>query len=197
MKTKLICSLLILTLAAACGRSSAGRDQQQQYETVSEGSASGVTSTIHGPGETLPPITGTNADHTTAFAFDPNAPPSTSSTMPSTMTTNTQPLGTMAGTMPPPVTRTTPPPVTAPRPQPVPQEPPPQQPRPVTPQPTPPPPTDTQPPQPPPPTDTTETEPPEPPPTDTGEQEPEPEPPPPPTNTDTSTTSTPPPPPPM
>lgn len=60
-----------LFFTLACG----GRDQaspsQQQYETVQEGSASGVTSTIHGPGETIPPMTGTNADTTSAFTINP------------------------------------------------------------------------------------------------------------------------------
>src|SRR5688572_26821865 len=76
MKSKLIFSLvLVLTVAACGGRKGARGAVQQQYETVEEGSASGVTSTIHGPGETLPPITGTNADTTTAFALNTNALP--------------------------------------------------------------------------------------------------------------------------
>jgi hypothetical protein len=76
MKTKLICSLALMLIATGCGgRSGARNAAQQNYETVDEGSASGVTSTIHGPGETLPPITGTNADTTTNFALNPNAVP--------------------------------------------------------------------------------------------------------------------------
>src|SRR5688500_5529412 len=77
MKSKLIYPMVLVVFAAAgCGgRSSARNAAQQQYETVQEGSASGVTSTIQGPGETLPPITGTNADTTTAFALNPGVMP--------------------------------------------------------------------------------------------------------------------------
>ncbi|HEX2123696.1 MAG TPA: hypothetical protein VHL59_18850 [Thermoanaerobaculia bacterium] len=89
MKTKLVI-LLIVVAATACSRSGVRRDQQN-YEVVQEGQASGVTSTIHGPGETLPPITGTNADTTTAFTLDPNAVPPAG-----------QQPGTIAGTLPPP-----------------------------------------------------------------------------------------------
>src|SRR5687768_17770450 len=101
MKSKLIFSLILVLIIAACGgRKGARGAAQQQYETVQEGSASGVTSTIHGPGETLPPITGTNADTTTAFTLNPGAlPPSTA---------------TQVGTLPPPAaypTGTTPPPM--------------------------------------------------------------------------------------
>lgn len=89
MKSKLIYPMVLVLFAAACGGKSGARGAaQQQYETVQEGSAAGVTSTIQGPGETLPPITGTNADTTTAFALNPNAVP-----MPQTQ----------AGMAPPPV----------------------------------------------------------------------------------------------
>ncbi len=138
MKSKLIYPMVALAvLATACGgRSSARNAAQQQYETVQEGSAAGVTSTIHGPGETLPPITGTNADTTTAFTLNPAALPP-----------NTAPqVGT--GTTPPPMMSSAPPssapaaparrPVTQPsqQAQPAPAQP-------VEPQPTEPPPTDT------------------------------------------------------
>jgi hypothetical protein len=73
---KSICLLLVLATTACGGRNGArGNAAQQQYETVQEGSAVGVTSTIQGPGETLPPITGTNEDTTTDFALNPNATP--------------------------------------------------------------------------------------------------------------------------
>src|SRR5690349_12013829 len=78
MKSKLSSALMIAGMfLAACGGGGGGkaRADQQAYETVQEGSAAGVTSTIQGPGETLPPITGTNADTTTAFALNPNAVP--------------------------------------------------------------------------------------------------------------------------
>lgn len=61
--------MVVLVFGAACGRESAKRADQKNYEVVQEGSASGVTSTIPGPGETLG-VTGTNADMTTAFSID-------------------------------------------------------------------------------------------------------------------------------
>src|SRR5687768_17962579 len=94
MKNKLIYPLVVV-MVAACGGDGdqTARQNQGEYETVQEGSASGVTSTISGPGETLPPITGTNADTTTAFALNPTGlPPATTA----------QQAGTMAGTMPAP-----------------------------------------------------------------------------------------------
>jgi hypothetical protein len=77
MKTKLIYPMVVVLFAAACGGGSDARGTaaQQQYETVQEGSAAGVTSTISGPGETLPPMTGTNVDSTNAFALNPGAAP--------------------------------------------------------------------------------------------------------------------------
>ncbi|HYK00946.1 MAG TPA: hypothetical protein VE974_04265 [Thermoanaerobaculia bacterium] len=93
MKSKLIYPIVVVVFAAACGGD--GEDGKtvagQQYETVQEGSAAGVTSSIAGPGETLPPITNTNADTTSAFALDPNA-----------ASMSPQPSGAVAGTMPPP-----------------------------------------------------------------------------------------------
>jgi hypothetical protein len=173
MRDKLSAAVIVFMLAAACGRGSMTRDQKN-YETVEEGSASGVTSTIQGPGETLPPITNTNSDATTAFAFDPNAYPnqtptavpttSTAYVPPTTYPTTTHPTTTYAPP-PPPVRRPPPPPpppatTTTAEPEP---------------EPTPPPPTDTS--------------------TTTAEPAP---PPPPPPATDTAATSTeePPPPPP-
>lgn len=77
MKNKLIYPIVVVVFAAACGGD--GEDGKavagQQYETVQEGSAAGVTSSIGGPGQTLPPITDTNADTTSAFALNPNAAP--------------------------------------------------------------------------------------------------------------------------
>jgi hypothetical protein len=77
MKNKLIYPIVAVVFAAACGGDgeSARKGAGREYEMVQEGSASGVTSTIAGPGETLPPITGTNADTTTAFTIDPNVAP--------------------------------------------------------------------------------------------------------------------------
>jgi nicotinate-nucleotide--dimethylbenzimidazole phosphoribosyltransferase len=78
MKNKLIYPMVLVAgFGVACGgrNSDARNAAQQQYETVQEGSAAGVTSTIQGPGETLPPMTSTNADTTTAFALNPNVAP--------------------------------------------------------------------------------------------------------------------------
>src|SRR5215210_6227604 len=89
---KLIGVVTVAAFLAACGGNSAKRSGHE-YEVVQEGSASGVTSTIQGPGETLPPITGTNSDTTTAFTINPNAvPPATAPATP----------GSIAGTLPPP-----------------------------------------------------------------------------------------------
>ena len=103
MKNKLIVALIgaltVLALITACSRDGV-RANEKDYEVVEEGTATGVTSTIAGPGETLPPITNTNADTTTAFAFDPNAVPPANTT---------QQPGTIAGTLPP-VSATYPPP---------------------------------------------------------------------------------------
>ena len=167
MKDKLIVALTVFGLLTACSRGGA-RANEKDYEVVEEGSATGVTSTIAGPGETLPPITGTNADTTTAFAFNPNAVPPATTTQ----------QGTIAGTLPP-MTSAYPPGTVAPSPRPVAQRPPPEQ---------------TDPPVPAEPPTTTTTEPP--PSTDTAvEPEEEPEEPPP-TETSATTTTAPPPPPP-
>jgi hypothetical protein len=183
MKNRLMFPLvLVAAWGVACSGDGARRGaQQNSFETVQEGSAAGVTSTIHGPGEVMPAVTGTNSDTTTAFALDPNA----------------------VGTAPPPVTAsvpttTTPPPAAYPIPQtvavPV-RQPPPSRPVDVAPaQPAPRPPPDTDPA---PPTETAEpTEPAPPVNTDTvapeqeqteepEQEEPQEEEPPPPTTTDT------------
>lgn len=103
MKNKLIFPLIFVVFGVACGGDDgARRGSQQSYEVVQEGSASGVTSTIQGPGETLPPLTGTNADTTTAFAIDPNAVAGAPAPQ--------QTPGTLAGAMPsypPPMTSST------------------------------------------------------------------------------------------
>jgi hypothetical protein len=71
MRTRLIPLAALLLAVVSCGRDSAvKKSEQQQYDTVQEGAASGVASTIGGPGEAPPPMTGTNADTTTAFALN-------------------------------------------------------------------------------------------------------------------------------
>lgn len=95
MTRKMILAVTVVAGMVGCGGRGDAKVAQAGYETVQEGSAAGVTSTIHGPGETLPPITGTNADTTTAFTLDPNAAAAAGSVQPA------QP-STMAGTLPPP-----------------------------------------------------------------------------------------------
>jgi len=94
MKKTLIYLASATVLCAACHRGSGSlpRKDQQQYDVVQEGQASGVTSTINAPGEITPPVsmTGTNADTTSNFTL-----PEVSSTA-----TTTQPPGTIAGTLP-------------------------------------------------------------------------------------------------
>src|SRR4028118_2443223 len=84
MKNKLIFPIVVVMFAGACGRDGVARADQKNYEVVQEGSASGVTSTIQGPGETIP-LTGTNADTTTAFTIDPTAAAAAPAQAPSTM----------------------------------------------------------------------------------------------------------------
>jgi hypothetical protein len=137
MNQKLIFPLIFVGFGVACGGGDeARRGDQKAFETVQEGSAAGVTSTIAGPGEALPPITGTNADTTTAFTIDPNVAAATPGAV-------TQGSGTLAGTLPPPSSgtpmmgtnpypRSSPPPMTSSTPArnyPAPTQPQPQQPR--------------------------------------------------------------------
>lgn len=106
--------ILTIGFLVACGGSDKATPGQQQYETVQEGAASGVTSTIHGPGEIVPPMTGTNADTTSAFTINPalaNAPATPPGTLAGALPT--QPYGGTgsAGYTPPPSSRTAQPPV--------------------------------------------------------------------------------------
>jgi hypothetical protein len=95
MNPKIYCVFLAVLLAA-CGDRNSGvqKSQQQNYDVVQEGSSTGVTSTINGPGDTAPPltsstITGTNVDTTTNF------------TLPNTVTTatTTDQSGSIASTL--------------------------------------------------------------------------------------------------
>lgn len=198
MKKTLIFPLVLAGVSViACGGDGARRSgDQKTYETVQEGSAAGVTSTIQGPGESLPPITGTNADTTTAFTINPNAVPPPGAAMPppgSGSLAGTLPAYSSPSPYPAPMTSSSQPsppraPAATPRP-PVSTQPAQPQPQPVEeapatetttttsqePPPAPPPATTTTPPQ---------TKPPEPAPPAEPEEEPE-EPPPPPTTTDT------------
>ena len=181
-KTVGILISLVVVFAAACGDRQELRRDQQQYEVIQEGAGGAVTGTIHGPGETVPPVmpplTGTSADTTSAF------------TLPSATSTSTAPPGSIAGTFTTDPSYSTPsrPRSSAPAPSPQPRPQP--DPQPVTPAPAPQPipepvPTESQPPQDPPPA-------PQPPPEDEPEPEPQPEPqpPPPPPPPPSSTTDT-------
>lgn len=97
MKTTLTLMTLAMLLGGCGGRDGQRASQQEQYPVVQEGSASGVTSTINGPGETLPPITGTNADTTTNFALNPTA---ATTSVASAQPINASTGGSLAGTMP-------------------------------------------------------------------------------------------------
>src|SRR4051812_30243740 len=81
MVKKIVTLAAITFLVLGCSRSGKVQRNQQQYQTVQEGSASGVTSTINAPGETTPPMTNTNVDTTTNL----------------TLPTNPAPLGTIPG----------------------------------------------------------------------------------------------------
>ena len=73
MKKSFLLSLASIALLVSCGGDRSEAAEQQAFETVQEGAVAGVTTSIGGPGESLPPITGTNADTTTAFTLDPKA----------------------------------------------------------------------------------------------------------------------------
>lgn len=105
MTRKTAILLLFIALAAGCHKSQTARRGAENYQVVEEGQASGVTSTINGPGETPPPLTDTAIDTTTNFTLPDNPAPM-----------GTLPPGTVAGTLP---TYSPYPPAAAPRPRPV------------------------------------------------------------------------------
>jgi hypothetical protein len=75
MTQKIATLACIAFVVLGCSRSGKVQRSQQQYQTVQEGSASGVTSTINGPGETTPPLTNTNVDTTTNLTLPMNPNP--------------------------------------------------------------------------------------------------------------------------
>jgi hypothetical protein len=89
MRRKIGTFAAMALLVFGCSRSGKVTRSEQQYQVVQEGSASGVTSTINGPGETPPPMTNTNADTTTNLTLPTN---------PNPMGTDT--IGSMASSMP-------------------------------------------------------------------------------------------------
>src|ERR1043166_96940 len=96
MKIERLLWIAVVVAALACHGNDKAVRKDQQYDVVQEGQASGVTSTINGPGETptvtTPPITATGADTTTAFNSTPGV-----------MSTVGAPAGSLAGTLPPPM----------------------------------------------------------------------------------------------
>src|SRR5437016_5409985 len=91
MIRKLAIAVLVCAWLVSCHRQSNLKRDQQNYEVVQEGSASGAVSTINAPGETPPPVTSTSIDTTTNF------------TLPGAQTqTTTAPQGSLGSTLPPP-----------------------------------------------------------------------------------------------
>src|ERR1041384_4561329 len=106
MRSRILAVIAAGLLVAGCRNNQQVKRGEQNYDVVQEGATDTVTSTISGPGETPPPssavpLTGTNADTTTAFSL-----PATTSGMPNG---SMQQSPTIAGTMPPtpPVQTTT------------------------------------------------------------------------------------------
>src|SRR4051794_17887611 len=89
MTRKTVSFLLFAALVLGCGRSQTAHRNDQNYQVVQEGQASGVTSTINGPGETPAPMTNTSVDTTTNFTLPDNPAP-----------LGTQPANSVAGTLP-------------------------------------------------------------------------------------------------
>jgi len=96
MRSKILAVITAGVLAAACHNNQQVKRGEQNYDVVQEGQTDTVSSTISGPGETPPPtnvpLTGTNADTTTAFTL-PATVPNGSMQQPQSPT--------IAGTMPP------------------------------------------------------------------------------------------------
>lgn len=108
MTRKIATLAAIAFLIFGCSRSAKVQRNQQDYQTVQEGSASGVTSTINAPGETTPPLTNTNVDTTTNFTLPTNPAPLGNDTAGGSMA-SAMPPSYPAGTpgMAPPRPRTT------------------------------------------------------------------------------------------
>src|SRR5437763_16711961 len=108
MTRRIMSFLLVVALASACGRSQSAQRKDQNYQVVQEGQASGVTSTISGPGETTPPMTNTGVDTTTNLTLDNPSPLGTQGTsnIAGTLPTTTAPAATTAPRMVPTSTQT-------------------------------------------------------------------------------------------
>jgi outer membrane biosynthesis protein TonB len=92
-----VLAIALASMLSACrNRDGSLSRRTQEYEVITEGSASGVTSTLTAPGESptplvaaQPPLTDTNADTTTAFQI-----------LDSTVTTGSEQPGSLADTLP-------------------------------------------------------------------------------------------------
>ena len=110
-------TLVAAAITALVGCSDKGLNKRtENYDTVSEGSASGVTSTITAPGETAPPLLGTapmtatNLDTTTALTIDPTLAADLPGSVPAPPSTGYVPAGPpMDGSYTPGQTTITPP----------------------------------------------------------------------------------------
>jgi hypothetical protein len=92
MTRKIVTLATVALLFFGCSRSGKMQRGQQQYDVVKEGSATGVTSTINGPGETPAPATDTNVDPTTNFTLpDPNPLGNDTAGLPITSTSTVAP----------------------------------------------------------------------------------------------------------
>jgi hypothetical protein len=74
MTNRSLALIFAFALVTCRGQNQAKRSTPN-YQVVSEGSASGVTSTINGPGEKPAPVTDTNVDTTTNFTLPNNPDP--------------------------------------------------------------------------------------------------------------------------
>jgi hypothetical protein len=87
-------ALIVAFALVACRGQNQAKRSTPNYDVVAEGSASGVTSTINGPGEKPAAVTDTNVDTTTNFTLPNNPNPlgnetagaSVAGTLPSTPT---------------------------------------------------------------------------------------------------------------
>ena len=84
MTWKISALAALVVMLVGCGRSGRMQRGQNDYQVVQEGSASGVTSTINGPGEKAVPTTATNTDTTTNFTLSTTLEPIGSDTAGST-----------------------------------------------------------------------------------------------------------------
>src|SRR5437764_6676733 len=115
MTRRMASFLLFAALVSGCGRSQPAQRKDQNYQVVQEGQASGVTSTINGPGEATPPMTNTGVDTTTNLTLLDNPAPlgtqgtsNVAGTLPQATTTAPAAPRTAPTSTPPPMISATP-----------------------------------------------------------------------------------------